>query len=123
MVRRLPNLAKLDGHQCMATEVNLSDTQTELQKSSDGEDEENQEDKMKFEENVGKEKEANQNEDDENDDDDTEDDDEGSEGNESNEENKEEVVNNASSVDPEEKGNPVTQPLNSVNDEPTVKEE
>ena len=35
VARRLPGLAKLDGHQCMMeAEVNLNDTQTELQKSS-----------------------------------------------------------------------------------------
>ena len=34
-MRRLPNLAKLDGHQCMATEVNLTDAQSELQKNSE----------------------------------------------------------------------------------------
>lgn len=40
-------MAKLDGCQCMATEVNLSDTQTELQK--DGETHEEKGDKSKFE--------------------------------------------------------------------------
>ena len=39
VVRRLPNLAKLDGQQCMETEVNLSDAQTELQQNSSEEEE------------------------------------------------------------------------------------
>ncbi|KAK4025814.1 hypothetical protein OUZ56_014860 [Daphnia magna] len=41
VVRRLPNLAKLDGQQCMETEVNLSDAKTELRpKSAESEDNE-----------------------------------------------------------------------------------
>ncbi len=68
VVRRLPNLAKLDGQQCMETEVNLSDAQTELQQNSSEEeeadtskfkvksdDEEEEEEKEEEEEEEGKE--------------------------------------------------------------------
>ncbi len=52
-VRRLPNLGKLDGLQCVEAEANLTDAQTELQKSSskDGmtaEDGGNEKGKSKF---------------------------------------------------------------------------
>lgn len=41
-VKRLPGLAKLDGQQCVEAEVNLSDTQTELQKTKGDEEDKNE---------------------------------------------------------------------------------
>lgn len=66
VVRRLPGLSKLDGHQCMETEVNLSDAQTELQKNGEN----NQGDRSKFD------GDRDDDEDDEDEDDEDEDDEE-----------------------------------------------
>lgn len=48
VIRRLPGLIKLDGQQCFEAEVNLSDAQTELQKSSEGDAEEENRIESKF---------------------------------------------------------------------------
>lgn len=78
VARRLPSLAKLDGQQCTEAEVNLADTQTELQKT-EADDDDNQgskfnvtEDNQDDDEEKDDEDEDNGNEDD--DEDETEDD-------------------------------------------------
>ncbi|XP_057367881.1 dynein axonemal light chain 1-like [Daphnia carinata] len=116
VVRRLPNLAKLDGQQCMETEVNLSDAQTELRPTS-AESEDNEEgDARKFK-NSGDEEEENEEEEDE---DEVEEEEEGDE-----EETQEENPENC--IEPQMElsvtSNPVTHCLEPVTEEIGLKEE